>query len=154
VTPVSHAIEAAVADVLERMFFAEAFPGETEPAGAFGPNPVTAALSFRGQLSGRLTVVVSACSARRLTADFLGLDASDQVSGEAARDVAAEMANMICGAVLSRVSSQGCFDLTSPEPLREPDSARSQSADCRTFQLGDGLLEVCMDWEASARDPL
>jgi CheY-specific phosphatase CheX len=144
-TPTLHAIEESVAEVLERMFFSEPFPDGD--GAAPGPDAVSASLRFDGgEESGRLTVAVSPGSALRLASDFLGGDQTDAMSVESAGAVVCEMANMICGAVLSRISAAGSFDLSSPAIQPPPYGASGSAALCRSFQLEDGSLQVSMEW--------
>jgi len=106
------ALEDAVKEVLERMFFLEADSGL--PADAEAPASTLAAhLTFEGAPPGSLSVSLPAAAARVISADFLGIAESD-LSGRQVEEVVCELANMICGAVLSRVESSSTFRLNAP----------------------------------------
>ena len=53
-------------------------------------------------------------AASLIAADFLGEDA-DSVTPAQVQEVAKELANMICGAVLSRIESSAIFRLATPD---------------------------------------
>ena len=138
------ALETAAREVLETMFF-------TDVNGAAGPGcappAVSAAVRFHGQPSGILSVGVTAESALRMTADFLGEEFPERIAAEAVSSVIGELANMICGAVLSRVESGETFQLGTPEPL-PPGSPFSQAPACRALDLGDGSIHLLLEWYA------
>jgi CheY-specific phosphatase CheX len=125
------------------MFFAEVMSEEEGSQGSAedASECVSMSVGFRGELSGCATVTVSAESARRLAADFLALE-DQPPAREAVAAVIGELTNMICGAVLSRVSSAGSFNLAPPEPLSIREEA--EGSICRLFSLGDGTLRVCL----------
>jgi CheY-specific phosphatase CheX len=110
------ALDAAMKDVLEQMFFIEASGG---PCGEGDGNPgegdaVEACLTFEGEPPGRFLLRVPAAAAQSIAADFLGADESG-VSGQRVGEVVCELANMICGSALSRLESTATFRLGRPE---------------------------------------
>src|SRR4051794_19976835 len=70
-------------------------------------------IPFDGDPPGRFQMRLTPDAARCFAADFLGEDAGS-VSKNQSADVALELANMICGAVLSRLESSAFFRLDSP----------------------------------------
>ena len=119
------ALRESIQEVLERMFFIQCLLEPLE----FVPEPeVAAQLTFEGDPSGELTLRISAGAARSVSADFLGAgetDLSEQEIGE----VVCELANMICGSVLSRVESSSTFRLATPRILAPaPESDRCTEA--------------------------
>jgi CheY-specific phosphatase CheX len=108
------ALRESVNDVLEKMFFAQTLgeSGPWESAGAAAPE-ICARLTFEGERGGALTTRMTYSAARQVAADFLGADEA-AVPDQQVADVVCELANMICGSVLSRVESAGTFRLSAP----------------------------------------
>jgi len=139
----SHALRAATNDVLERMFFIECLSELPE----FVPEPVVVArLTFDGDPAGELELKISASAARSVSADFLGTDQAD-ISEQEIYDVVCELANMICGSVLSRVESTATFRLSTPRIM---DSTRDianlsevvASASAPFPEVGDSVVQA------------
>ena len=146
------ALRDAVQEVLEKMFFVE--PIEEPPVEAASPNGELAVrLAFEGLPSGTLTLRVSNSAARQIAADFLGEDESG-LSPAKVEEVVRELANMICGSVLSRVESTATFRLAPPRLLvaeERPD--RRDGADRRAVHavaIGTGTLTASVEM----RDPV
>jgi CheY-specific phosphatase CheX len=104
-------------EVLEKMFFIQCL---REPLEYAPESEVVAHLKFEGEPSGALTLRVTAGAARSVAADFLGVE-EQELSESHVGDVVCELANMICGSVLSRVESAATFRLSSPQILAESD---------------------------------
>jgi hypothetical protein len=102
--------------VLERMFFIQCL---LEPQEFVSEPEVAAQLTFEGDPSGELTLRITAGAARSVSADFLGAGESD-LSEQEIGEVVCELANMICGSVLSRVESSSTFRLATPRILVPP----------------------------------
>jgi CheY-specific phosphatase CheX len=105
------ALESAVEEVLETMFFTAVLGSAAGPpphesqrtATATGEKrDLTAELSFQGDLAGRVLISVSSNLARVIAASFLGSE-EDDVSDSQTCEVICELANMICGSALSRL---------------------------------------------------
>lgn len=105
------ALAAAMQEVLERMLFLDSI--EAPEAGCAEP-AIEARLDFEGQPPGSLALRVPTAAARALAADFLGIEAAGLAEGQIF-DVVRELANMICGAALSRLESTAEFGLGPPE---------------------------------------
>jgi CheY-specific phosphatase CheX len=116
-------------EVLEKMFFIQCLGEPRE----FSPEPeVVAHLRFEGDPSGSLTLRVTAGAARSVSADFMGAEEQD-LSEQQIGDVVCELANMICGSVLSRVESATDFRLATPQIV-----TRSNSQDFTTEATESG----------------
>lgn len=137
------ALASAVEEVLETMFFATVLAsgeGAVPPEGDGGAPAITAALRFEGSPSGGFRVSVPMKLARVVGAGFLGREEAG-VSDSQAAEVVCELANMICGSVLSRLESKATFQITHPELTpSEPGAGFGGDSTCRWFDLGDGLL--------------
>jgi CheY-specific phosphatase CheX len=113
---VRRALEEAVLEVLETMCFE--FPvAEPEPGGAPAEEAVRAVARFEGSLRGKLHVALTGEAARRLAASFLGLE-EDGVGEQEVLLMASELANMLCGATLSRLEPHGRLRIAPPETSR------------------------------------
>lgn len=150
--PFQRALHDSVQEVLEKMFFVEALdepPGETEPQ----DGDLKVKLAFEGSPSGALTLRVSSAAARQIAADFLGQDESGLSSAQVG-EVVCELANMICGSVLSRSESDTTFRLAAPRLLladeeRIPQEAAERRA-THAVAIGSGTLTAIVE----TRDPV
>ncbi len=141
------ALSAATRDVLETMFFTEVFGESAGP----GPAPVgglEARLHFEGQRSGDFRIAIAPGPARTIAANFLGAEDEAGVPESQVSDVACELANMICGSVLSRLAADVAFDLSHPEvtPAADEDSGWPDGT-ARTFDLENGSLRAAIRFE-------
>ena len=142
------ALASAVEEVLETMCFITVLAnaeGNVPPEGDGGSSAITAALQFHGSPSGGFRVGVPLKLARVVGAGFLGRE-EIEVSDSQAEEVVCELANMICGSVLSRLESAATFQITHPE-LAPPEHAvifEGAGAN-RWFDLGDGILTVSLE---------
>ena len=140
VEQVSEALAAAADEVLDTMFFMTVISHTDSAPDAL--LPVCACLEFRGEPSGSFGVNVSASAAQVIASNFLG-DEPDALSEAQVAEVISELANMICGALLTRVHGDNLFELTSPERQDPRAAAEAASrATSRTFDLGDGLIQA------------
>jgi CheY-specific phosphatase CheX len=157
------ALEESTEEVLEKMFFIQCLG---EPPGNESQPDVVAHLTFEGDPSGELTLAVTASAARSVAADFLAAeepDLSDQEIGE----VVCELANMICGSVLSRVESSATFRLATPQIVVTPGTGpvesvpsdltqRVEQSIVHAVEIGSGRMLVSINtetpgWSTAAR---
>ncbi|MFB3776613.1 MAG: chemotaxis protein CheX [Bryobacteraceae bacterium] len=103
----------SAAEVLETMFFTSVTE-EGDPPTAAGEPSICARLSFRGKPPGRFGVCVSIETGRRIAASFLGAE-EEEVTEAQIGEVVSELANMLCGSVLSRLERETRFELSHPE---------------------------------------
>src|ERR1041384_8232990 len=100
----------ACEEVLETMFFTSVMQ-DAEPS----PELLCGAgLRFSGSPSGSFQVRTSTVAAPGLAAGFLG-DAESDITAERAGEVVCELANMLCGSVLSCMDRAAIFELSQPE---------------------------------------
>jgi CheY-specific phosphatase CheX len=121
----STAVQESVVEVLEKMFFIRAFEEPLEEGESSGCS-ITVYLAFEGDPPGSLTLRTTRAVGRSIAADFLGDDEA-ALSERQVEEVVCELANMICGAVLSRVESRAAFSLGSPQIQPAADSATAAS---------------------------
>jgi hypothetical protein len=102
---------------LETMFFAipDGISSDTtRPEGEL----FAAEMTFDGSRTGRFGVILSAPVARTIAADFLGAEDELLLAPERIEEVVGELANIICGSVLSEIGETSQFNLSTPIPLR------------------------------------
>ena len=151
-------------EVLEKMFFIQCLG---EPREFVSESEVVAYLTFEGDPSGSLTLRVTAGAARSVAADFLAAEEPD-LSEQQIGDVICELANMICGSVLSRVESATTFRLASPRIVAfesdpqdlaggasEPEASPTLASDARSsavraVDIGSGRMVVSINQETPA----
>jgi CheY-specific phosphatase CheX len=138
----SEAVSKATEDVLSTMFFT--FVDEV-PADAGDQPGIETRIAFRGHLAGSLALRCSTDAVAEMASNLLGLEADTPPSATEQEAVMMELANMICGAVLSKIGSEGLFELLPPETCRASPSAELAAmpgAHCveHTFGVGLGAL--------------
>ena len=123
--------------VLEQMFFVRALNGSLPGGGS----ELVSEVAFEGKPSGRLSLRVTTAAARSIAADFLGEDErvlSEQQVGE----VICELANIICGSVLSRVESETTFRLHSPGLVSAASEFPAANSVVHSINIDHGKLTV------------
>jgi CheY-specific phosphatase CheX len=130
-------------EVLEQMFFARPLEDLSTADSASGAHLI-AKVSFAGNPPGHLTLSATAQAARSIAADFLA-EEEPVLSEQQVGEVLCELANIICGSVLTRVESRALFQLDSPRLISEQEQCTSDSAAVRCLHLWNGNLTVAMD---------
>lgn len=137
-----------VTEVLETMFFtAPLGPCEEETGGT----ALEARLHFRGALPGSFSVRISEAAARNLAAGFLGED-NDALGARQIEQVIRELANMLCGSLVSKLEREEPFELDPPELLGAA-SAEPQGnppAAQQSFAIEDGALTLSLHLDGPA----
>jgi CheY-specific phosphatase CheX len=125
------------------MFFIETL-GECAWDAAASPKAAEIAVevTFEGEPPGTLTMRLTASAARQIAADFLGAE-EEEVSASRVNDVVCELANMICGSVLSRVEGASVFNLAAPRIVPFPESRAAGPGTIRYIAaLSNGELAI------------
>lgn len=142
-------LSASVQEVLEKMFFFS--PPETPCAPVTGGEAeIAARVEFSGNPPGELSLRLNLQAARSISADFLAVEAhdldDDQVAG-----VICELANMICGAALSRVESTSLFRLGTPYLIPRADTGADAASGraSYTIEMFGGALSVAMSMDTA-----
>jgi CheY-specific phosphatase CheX len=147
-------LSGSVEKVLETMFFASPDTMSMDPQRPAG-ELIAASLTFQGVPPGWFGLVVSDPLARTLTANFMGCDDTPSLLPEQVAGVVGELANMICGAVLSQMESDVNFDLGAPESVRVsagdpgPDYTAGTPSVCR-FEFAEGALVAFLAFQERA----
>lgn len=139
-------VSETVDGVLETMFFSMPLgPAEPETGAAV----LEARVRFHGRPSGAIGVCLSAASARILAAGFLGED-EEMLTDPQPGEVVCELANMLCGSLVSKLESEESFELASPELVPAGSDPLELPAARQSFQLENGILTVTLRLEANA----
>jgi len=129
---------------LETMFFATPDRVSMDPHRPAG-ELIAASLTFHGTPPGRFGLLISERLAKTLAENFTGCDDVAQLLPAQVAGVIGELANMLCGAVLTELESNAYFDLSSPETLYvgsgepDPDLSTGSRYPCR-FEFPEGTL--------------
>jgi CheY-specific phosphatase CheX len=134
-------LEAAATDTLETMcFFGVMGPMDEMPD---GEEHLAARLTFRGDVNGAFHATLVLPAAWAIAANFLGEEPED-ITLPRVEAVVCELANMICGSVLSNYKRDGHFELSSPEITAEEPSQPNQVIR-RVLELETGSMAVALD---------
>jgi CheY-specific phosphatase CheX len=143
----AQALSGAVRDVLETMFFTDVVSDKTGHAGASGP-ALDAQLRFQGGRSGEFRIAIVPGAARTIAGNFLGAEEESEIQEDQVGEVVCELANMICGSVLSRLAGDLAFELSHPELVPgDGDGAGWPETAARTFELEHGWLTAAIRFE-------
>ncbi len=128
-------LDEVVAEVLATMFFSDAEPCLCDHNWLH--SGISAQLRFEGTHFGEALLTVSHPAAQSIAAGFLGLDPEETTEALCAH-VILELANILCGAVLSRLWPESKLTLSAPVP--ETWLAGIDNAAHRCFNLPEGAL--------------
>lgn len=136
-------LAAAAADVLETMFFSSVV-GDAPVSDIPAAGTVAVRLPFSGARAGTFAVRLTAEAAQVVAANFLAEEAGEPTAQQV-EEVVCELANMMCGSVLSRLDRDAHFDLGQPVLADATETAEASVA--RAFDIGDGkvAMYLCMD---------
>jgi CheY-specific phosphatase CheX len=134
--------------VLEQMFFAQPVkePVSPDSSRAGDSSHISVDVGFIGEPSGRLVLCISKPAARSIAADFLAEDEA-VLSEKEVGEVICELANIICGSVLTRVESRTSFRLGSPRILFQVPEPQIRPAAVRSLDLWNGNITIAMTTE-------
>lgn len=128
--------------VLEQMFFVRAFNGSPHSP----PQELAVQVAFSGQPSGCLVLRIGAAAARSIAADFLG-EEECVLSLRQVTEVICELANIICGSVLSRVESDTTFRLENPRVIG-PEEVALFTGISHSVLVGDSTLTAAVHMDS------
>lgn len=126
---------AAMLEVLDAMFF-EVPLGIPEMRDEAPEPGLTVRASFSGGMGGSLHVACETWTARRLAASFLGREDETTIQAEEVQLVVCELANMVCGNMLSKIEPRGRFQIATPEIVQKDQAGRGWL----TFPLETGAI--------------
>jgi CheY-specific phosphatase CheX len=140
VDPLSEVACAVTREVLETMFFATSEPVPCHHP-LSGADWIAAQVRFEGSPRGDLRVMLSHDLAVIVASGFLGIEV-EEVTDEKEDQIACELANMICGAVLSRLHPDSRVSLDPPEKMVAAFDQTEGTHQC--FETPDGMLAITM----------
>jgi len=123
-------------DVLDAMYFTSVMEITDTPPEVVDSNDYCFSLHFKGDLCGQFGVSCHPDAARILAANFLGEEEETIVETEAA-EVIGELANMLCGSILSRTGCTNTFALSHPIPANQRLVPSTGSATLRATLITD-----------------
>jgi CheY-specific phosphatase CheX len=138
-TELENALANCTETVLEQMFFVHALQAAATAVTA-ADSDLICGVEFDGDPSGRLALRLDRGAARSIAADFLG-EEEDRLSDSRIHQVVCELANIICGSVLSRIESGTTFRLDSPRLLPSWQGAAGNAV-VHSVMLDTGALTV------------
>lgn len=127
----------ALQEVLGTMFFSDAVPVACQHSGESAW--IAARVRFSGAPAGEMCLMLSANLAAVFAAGFLGIHESE-VTAEAGGQVVRELANMVCGAILSRLHPDSLVALSAPELAPVDFERRGGIHQC--FAIPEGTLAI------------
>ncbi len=143
---VERALSAAATEVLETMFFASVDEADGTAARGVGDERIGVQIAFQGACCGCLSLSLEAQAVQSLAAGFLGEEQEPQQEESGA--VMAELANMVCGALLSRLARKAIFRLDRPVLLASPAVGRGWIE--KELLLDEGLLRLAFSFDHTA----
>ncbi|MBD3244001.1 MAG: hypothetical protein GF331_25635 [Chitinivibrionales bacterium] len=104
-----------LADVVERMAFMFAEPGDPSELDLDGEPWMGVNMSFRGSLNGTISLAAPRALCVELAGNILGLTSDDEKAQRYAGDAFRELLNVVCGQVLTSLAGRlSTFDLAAP----------------------------------------
>ncbi|QOY88655.1 chemotaxis protein CheX [Paludibaculum fermentans] len=136
---VRQACRAALLEVLETMFF-ELPAADLEVVDAPEVSSCLIRAGFHGSANGAMQLAISCRICCRLAASFLGKE-TDEVSLPEKCSTARELANMLCGASLSRLKPHGRMTIETPQSIEAP---AADSGPWLRYPLEGGFIDVAL----------
>jgi hypothetical protein len=125
------------AEVLETMFFDEAVPAPCEHG--WIQSAASVRLAFEGSHCGVFLLSVAPEVAQSITPAFLGIEPDEVTEGQSSQ-VLLELANILCGSVLSHLWPDSDLNLGAPQTIEVEGPIEDALHEC--FRLTEGMLSV------------
>lgn len=130
-------------EILETMFF-------VSPEDVVKPDPapaglLAAELKFEGALTGWFCIQLQESCARAMAGNFSGALDPNELSPESVAGVLCELANMVCGATLSRMDPNAIFKLSAPQLGSQ---GRAGEGLNQWLSMDEGLIGLHLHWES------
>jgi len=137
----------AAQDILEMMFFVS--PESSDVPEPWPDTLLTAELRFEGVLAGGFRIHIEEDCARAIAGNFSGAFDPAEMDSKATVGVLCELANMVCGATLSRLEPDSIFNLSSPQPVESGPPELCDGVQ-QWLRLDEGLIGLELYVENSA----
>jgi len=141
---VAESLAAAAGDVLETMFFSSVM-GETPVSTTPAADGIAARLAFSGARAGVFALRLTGGAAQVIAANFLA-EETDEPTRQQVQEVVCELANMMCGSVLSRLDRGAHFDLGQPVMVDAAEVGTPEAVS-RAFDIGDGEVSMFLSMD-------
>ncbi len=129
-------------EVLDSMYFTTVLETVREERLAeVDPGAYCFTLKFCGEMSGWFGLRVNGPGALSMAANFLGEEESD-LSAVEVEEVIGELANMLCGSVVSRLKSEGKFSLSHPQVMTMVPDFTGRDASVLRLDTDAGSMET------------
>jgi CheY-specific phosphatase CheX len=138
-------------EVLDSMYFTTVLDASSSVGHPSAPqaDELAFSLRFRGEVHGTFGVLIGVSMARMLAANFLGEEEEALTEIEIA-EVVGELANMLCGSIVSRVEGKSKFALSHPEPfMAAPTDLESLFS---RFETDNGMIHTWIAIDADCLD--
>jgi len=148
---ISRILDEAIAEVLATMFFADLEPAPCTHSPlehSWMSSAVSARVRFEGTHFGEAVLTISRPAAEEIASAFLGLDKEETSETDCAQ-VVLELANILCGSVLSRLWPES--KLTLSAPVSDAMERGLEGPGHRCFQMPEGNLAWRLSVEGANR---
>lgn len=135
--PELQSIDHVAAEVMETMFFTEALVTDCDH-GWLG-RAFTVRVNFDGTHCGQVFLTISTEAAWSIAAGFLGLDMAEMAEAQL-NQVILELANILCGAAMSRLWPESSLTLAAPELVEAELPVAGVWHRC--FTMPEGMMAV------------
>ena len=110
-------------DAVEKFAFMFGEPAEREDLSPVGSGYVDARMTFEGEMTGDIAIMVPDKMCMEIAANILGLNSDDEQAINLAIDSIKEVLNVTCGQVLTAIAGEeALFNLSIPE-VSKPDAS-------------------------------
>lgn len=130
----------AMEEMLETMFF-ETLVDRPSLEQDVPSNAIWVSVDFQGAVSGRVSVAVSPPVAGHLLVNFLGREEDEPASAAEQVMVTSELANVLCGCMLSRVDPENRLEIAAPQWSE----GAVPAVPCIAFPLENGNIFVTLE---------
>ena len=137
-------VETAAVQAFEVMCFAELTPAQEYMA--IEGKRIVAQVDFDHEASGQMRMELPPAVAQAIAANFFG-DDDGALSDTQVRSMVAELTNIICGSLLSRLNPTSLMMLSSPEIFMADEDCHLAS--CYNFQLDGFPVLISIGWNES-----
>jgi hypothetical protein len=139
--PELESIDHVAAQVMETMFFTEAMVTDCDH-GWLG-RAFTARIKFDGTHCGQVFLTISTEAAQSIAAGFLGLEMAEMAEAQL-NQVILELANIFCGAAMSRLWPESSLTLDAPELVAAELPVEGVWHRCFTMPEGTLAVSICL----------
>lgn len=134
-------LHASIHDAVEQVLETMCFSTVLGPCGTAQAQPFldrSATVEYSGAGEGSVLIGCDEAGVRGLAANFMG---SEEASEEQVLEFLGELANMVCGAVVSTLDGRGTYNLGTPQLVPPAALAEARGIRC-DFEIDGGVISV------------